>query len=161
MSVQPNIRRELIRSFRKSPHPLIDAVVAACDIPDINHQSIRSYPFERCFSPEERRAMEPMLGWEIGLVNPLSRHWTLLLDVATELDEERMWKWQLWRTEVRLDMFSPAWLAVCVTNEAVLTGIRSAFDHEPANLPILVTPDAQVLAVPRRPAPRPPTALFI
>jgi hypothetical protein len=155
-----SVELELTRSFRNSPHPLIDAVVAACDIPKINPASIRPYSFER-FDAAARKAMAPMLGWEIGLANPMHRHWTLLLDVATTLDEARMWNWQLWRAQVRLDTVSPAWLAVCVTNEAVLTGIRKAFDHEPADLPILVTPDAKVLAVPGRPAPRPPTAFFV
>jgi hypothetical protein len=160
MSVQRKIRRELTRSFRNSPRPLIEAVVEACDIPEINPESIRPYSFEY-FSAAERRAIGPLIGWEIGLANRLYRHWALLLDVVTSLDEERMWKWQLWRAEVRSDTLSPVWLAVCPANEAVLMGIRRAFEHEPNNLPILVTPDAKVLDVPRRPAPRPASAMFV
>jgi hypothetical protein len=160
MSVQRKIRRELTRSFSNSPRPLIDAVVAACDIPEIDHASIRPYPFER-LDPNVREAMGPLLGWEVDLAGPMHHHFALLLDVATTVDEARMWQWQLWRTEARTGTFGPAWLAVCVIDEIVLGAIRRAFDHEPANLPILVTPDAEVLAVPRRPAPRPPSALFI
>lgn len=160
MSVHHEIRRELTRSFETSPRPLIDAVVVACGLPPINHASIRPYSFERV-EPDIRRAMQGVLGWEVDLATEIHRHFTLLLDVATVLDEERMWNWPLWRTDVRAATVSPAWLAVCVTNEVVLAGIRKAFDHEPANLPILVTPDAKVLAVPRRPAPRPPAALYI
>jgi hypothetical protein len=158
MSVQRKIRRELIRTFRQSPRPLIDAVVAACDIPEINPGSIRPYPFED-LDPGVSKAMGSMLGWQIDLSDRSTRSFALLLDVATHLEPEQVWNWQLWRTRVRLDARSPAWLAVCVTHEQVLTAIRKAFDHEPANLPILVTPDAKVLAVPSRPAPRPPVAM--
>ncbi len=154
MSVQRKVRRELTRSFRQSPRPLIDAVVAACDIPTIDPASIRPYPFER-LDPTIRKAMGSMLGWQINLLHP-TRRFALLLDVATHLDEERVWNWQLWRAYVRRDTACPAWLAVCVSNEAALDAIRKAFDHEPANLPILVTPDSKVLTVPSRPAPRPP-----
>lgn len=160
MSVQRKIRRELIRTFRQSPRPLIDAVVAACDIPEIDPASIRPYPSED-LGPAARKAMGSMLGWQVTLLDEYSRSFALLLDVATHLEPERVWNWQLWRTRVRLDARCPAWLAVCVTHEEVLTAIQKAFDHEPANLPILVTPDAKVLAVPSRPAPRPPVALCL
>jgi hypothetical protein len=160
MSVQRKIRRELNSSFRQSPRPLIDAVVAACDIPKIDPTSIRPYPFER-LEPTVRRAIGSLLGWQVGLIGPQGRRFALLLDVVTHFDEERAWNWQLWRTEVRRAEVCPAWLAVCVTNEFTLDAIHEAFDHEPANLPILVTPDAKVLAVPSRPAPRPPVAFHL
>ena len=144
-----SVQRELTRSFRKSPRPLIDAVVDACEIPEINPASVRKFRFP------------PILGWQVGLADPMHRHFVLLLDIATTLDEERVWQWQLWRTEARAQTLSPAWLAVCVIDESVLAGIRKAFDHDPANLPILVTPDAKVLAIPSRPPPRPPVPLFV
>lgn len=154
MSVQRKFRRELTRSFRNSPRPLIDAVVIACDIPPIEPTGIRPYSFDR-LDPATAKQMGGMLGWQVDLRPPMPHHFVLLLDVVTALDEERMWNWQLWRTRVRADAVCPAWLAVCVANEGVLTAIRKAFDHEPTNLPILITPDAKVLDVPRRPAPRP------
>jgi hypothetical protein len=153
MSVQRKIRRELIRTFRQSPRPLIDAVVAACDIPQIDPGSIGPYPFED-LDPAVRKAMGSMLGWQIELIDPPGNRFTLLLDVATHFDAERVWNWQLWRADVRREAVCPTWLAVCVTNELTLTSIRKAFDHECADLPILITPDAKVLAVPSRPAPR-------
>lgn len=151
MSVQRKIRRELIRTFRQSPRPLIDAVVAACDIPEIEATSISPYPLENL-------DMGSMLGWQIGLLDPPGHRFVLLLDVVTHLDAERLWNWQLWRAEVRREAVCPTWLAVCVTNEVALTAIRKAFDHECADLPILITPDCKVLAVPSRPAPRPAVA---
>lgn len=158
MSVQRKIRRELIRSFRQSPRPLIDAIVAACEIPEIDPARIAPYPFDQ-LDPDVREQMGSLLGWNVTLRDQYCRSFALLLDVATHLEPERVWDWQLWRTRIRLDAHSPAWLAVCVTHEQVLTAIRKAFDHDPANLPILVTPDAKVLAVPSRPAPRPPIAV--
>jgi hypothetical protein len=147
MSVQRKIRRELIRTFRQSPRPLIDALVAACEIPEFDPASISPYPLED-LDPG------PMLGWQIQLLDPPGHRVALLLDIATQLDAERMWSWQLWRAHVRRQAVCPTWLAVCVTNEDTLTAIRKAFDHECADLPILITPDAKVLAVPSRPAPR-------
>jgi hypothetical protein len=158
MSVQRKIRRELIRTFRQSPRRLIDAVVDACDIPEIDPGGIRPYPFEQ-LDPAVSQAMGSMLGWQIDVLDPPGHRFALLLDVATGLDAERVWHWQLWRAEIRRQAVCPTWLAVCVTNEATLTAIRKAFDHECADLPILVTPDAKVLAVPSRPAPRPAVAL--
>lgn len=153
MSVHRKIRRELIRTFRQSPRPLLDAVVDACEIPAIEPGSVRPYPFED-LDPAVTKAMGSMIGWEVDLIDPPGNRFVLLLDVATHFDAQRVWNWQLWRAHVRRESVCPAWLAVCVTNEVVLTEIRKAFDHESADLPILVTPDAKVLAVPSRPAPR-------
>jgi hypothetical protein len=157
MSVQRKIRRQLIRTFRQSPRPLIDAIVDACDLPPIDPAGTRPYPFEQ-LDPASATAMGSMLGWEVDVAAPYGHRFTLLLDIATHLDVERMWCWQLWRADVRREAICPVWLAVCVTNDVTLTAIRKAFDHESAELPILVTPDAKVLAVPSRPAPRPAVA---
>jgi hypothetical protein len=153
MSVHRKIRREIIRTFRHSPRSLIDAVVVACDTPAIDPDSVRPYSFED-LDPAYSKAMRSMIGWQIDLIDPPGNRFALLLDVATHFDGERAWNWQLWRAEVRRQAVCPTWLAVCVTNEVVLGAIRQAFDHESADLPILVTPDAKVLAVPSRPAPR-------
>ncbi|MFV8756071.1 hypothetical protein ACNOYE_36430 [Nannocystaceae bacterium ST9] len=161
MSAQRKIRRQILQSFRSNPRPLIDTLVVANDVPEIDPASIRPYPFCDVDPIAATTNGPPPLAWQVDLVKPVGVHFIALVDVVSHLDPERVWMWLLWRTLARANSGCPAWMMVCPTNDAVLAAIRRAFDHEPANLPMLITPDAKVVALPRRPAPRPPTPLFV
>jgi hypothetical protein len=152
MSAQRQIRRQITQSLRQHPRPLIDALVAAYELPAFDPASIRPWALER---PDPVGVAPPSLGWHVDLIEPAGAAFVLLVDVVSRLDPERVWTWLLWRTQARAEAGCPAWLMVCPTHDAVLTAIRKAFDHEPANLPMLITPDAKILALPSRPAPRP------
>jgi hypothetical protein len=158
MSAHRKIRRPIIQSFRKNPRPLIDALVAANDVPAFDPASIRPYALA-CPDPVDVGSQP--LGWQVDLIKPVGTGFVLLVDVITQLSPERVWTWLLWRTHARFDAAAPAWLMVCVTDDAVLTAVRKAFDHEPANMPMLISPDAEILALPSRPAPRAPVSFHV
>ena len=68
----------------------------------------------------------------------------------------RIHGWPLWRAHARVELGGPCWLAVCPVDASLVDDIRRAFDLEPAHLPVIVTPDAKVLDIPRRPSAPPP-----
>lgn len=153
MTTPRQIRRQIVRSLRQNPRPLIDTLVAANDVPEFAPASIR--PFALTSPYEVDNGPQP-LAWRVDLINPVGTGFVVLVDVITRLDPEHVWSWLLWRTHARAETACPAWMMVCVMDDGVLTAIRKAFDHEPANMPMLITPDAKILALPSRPAPRPP-----
>jgi hypothetical protein len=112
-------------------------------------------------APIDASFLGPQLGWHVDIVDPAGAGFVLLVDVVTRPSPEQVWMWLLWRTHVRSENGCPTWLMVCPTDEAALTAIRKAFDHEPANIPMLITPDAKILALPSRPAPRPPIPFHV
>lgn len=161
MSDPRKLRRELIHAFCHAPQPLIATIARAFEVPDYDPASIRPY-VPASLDPTLLAELGPTpIAWQVDLVWPAGQRFVVLLDVVTSLDPARVWSWPLWRAHARAELSCPAWLAVCPTDAAGLDAVRRAFDLEPANLPVLVTPDATLLDQPRRPAPRPPTAMAL
>jgi hypothetical protein len=160
MSAQRKIRRELVQSFRQHPRPLIDTLAATYELPEFDPASLR--PWKPAWRPPvEATRPCPPLAWRVDLIEPAGTGFVLLVDVVTRMDPHLAWDWLLWRTNVRAESACPTWLMVCPTDEPTLVAIRKAFDHEPANMPVLITPDARVLALPSRPAPKPAFTLHL
>jgi hypothetical protein len=149
MSTPRILRHRLIESFRSTPRPLFDTLAGTYDaIPPIDLASIRPRPLDG-------EGPHPPLTWEVEVKSARRRGFVLIADVATEFDLERIWLWPIWRAAARADLGCPAWIMVCVPDPAVADQILRAFDHERAALPLLVDPDAKLLAKPSIPAPRP------
>jgi hypothetical protein len=150
MSTPRVIRHRLLESFRTNPRPLFDTLAGVYDgIPPIDPASIRPRSLDASGRPN------PPLSWDVEVQSARRRGFVLIADVATQFDVERVWLWPIWRTAARAELGCPAWLMVCVPDQAVADQILRAFDHERAALPLLIDPDAKLLAKPSVPAPYP------
>lgn len=154
-------RRELVHAFCQQPQPLIEAISRTFELPPHDPTRIRPY-VPSSLDPGLLAMIGPTpLAWQVDLVEPRGARFGVLLDVVGQLGPARIHGWPLWRAHARVELGGPCWLAVCPIDASLVDEIRRAFDLEPAHLPVIVTPDAKVLDIPRRPSAPPPLTVHV